>query len=466
MYQEAGRIGASLAELAASPLADGRTELVLVDDGSTDDTARVAATALAAHGLRGRVVRLDHNVGKGGAVSAGMAAAAGRAVAFVDADLSAPAEAVARAFEVVESGVADVVVSTRIHEVDPPLLRRWSSTAFNRLLHRLGLTDHPDTQGGLKAFTAEAASILFRDLRIQRFAFDVEVLLRAELAELRIVELPIAWHHVEEASRVRPLRDGARMAVDVLRLRRRLQAWRQGDAPVMARLERGHWWFRAQRDIALDELARAGGATGPALDVGCGTGALLEELAAAGLGPTAGTDASSAALRVAGPGALGTRAEPDRLPFADATFGVVTALDVVEYLDDDVAALAEYHRVTKPGGLVLVATPAGRWAWSAYDVSLGHRRRYDGPDLAAVVRAAGLDVERVVRHHAWLVPLTWALGRTPLRSLLRPPERATFASPRANAVLGGLATAERRLRQRVALPTGLAVLVVARRPAG
>ena len=358
-----------------------------------------------------------------------------------------------------------MVVTTREHDVVPPPVRRLSSRAFNRLTRRLGLTDRADTQGGLKAFSAEAARMLFRDLRIQRFAFDVEVLLRAQLAGLTVVEVVVPWHHVEASSRVRPLRDGAHMAVDVVLLRRRLQSWAGGRRPLLARIEREHWWYAARRTLVVDELRRAGATGGLALDVGSGTGAMLDDLATTGFGARVGTDVSRAALRAAGPGAGAVNAGPERLPFAGARFDCVTSLDVVEYLDDDVAALREYRRVTRPGGVVVVVVPAGPWAWSAYDVALGHRRRYTAASLQAALRAAGLDVVRTRHYLAWLVPLTFALGRTPLRSLLRPPEQANFVDPRVNRWLGAVAAAERRIGSRVTLPLGMSLLVVARRPA-
>ena len=465
MFDEATRIGASLQALASSPLGDGGTEFLLVDDGSSDGTDEVAAKALAELGLLGRVIRLDRNLGKGGAVCAGMAVAGGRAVAFVDADLSAPPEAVVRCLQLVEDGGADVVVATREHDVVPRPVRRLSSRAFNGLTRRLGLTDRADTQGGLKAFSAEAARMVFRDLRIQRFAFDVEVLLRAQLAGLAVVEVVVPWHHVEESSRVRPLRDGAHMAVDVVRLRRRLRSWDGGRRPLLARLEREHWWYAARRTLVVDEICRAGADRGRALDTGSGTGAMLDGLAAAGFAARVGADASRAALRAGGPGSCAVNAGPERLPFADARFDCLTSLDVIEYLDDDVAALREYRRVTRPGGVVVVVVPAGQWAWSAYDVALGHRRRYSAASLRAALGGAGLDVVRTRHYLAWLLPLTFALGRTPLRSLLRPPEQATFVAPGINRLLGAVAGAERRIGSRVPLPLGMSLLVVARRPA-
>ena len=485
MFDESMRIESSLRALAASPLHAPDTEILLVDDGSADDTPAVAERLIAELGLAARVIRLPQNVGKGGAVRAGVAAATGAALAFVDADLSASPDAVVSCFEHVEAGKADIVVTTRVHPEAvitelPPASRRYGGKIYNALLRTLGLTDLADTQCGLKGFTAEAGKRLFADLHVQGFAFDVEILQRARREGFSILELPIEWHHVE-ASRVRPVRDGARMAVDAVRIRARLgrgaatavvaegaPSMDDDRFPVMARLEREHWWFRAKRALVLDELGRSGDANGgAAADLGCGTGAMAADLLTAGFTTVIGTDLSPAALELAADGTGGagwSAARAEDLPFADGSFRASTSLDVIEHLDDDVAGLREYRRVVADGGLVVVAVPAYRWAWSDHDVALGHRRRYTKGSLRRSVEAAGLRVERVTYFHSWLVPPALVLRRTPVGRLLKgSAEEASFVSPRVNALLRAVAEVERRVLRRIDLPLGLSVLAVARR---
>jgi SAM-dependent methyltransferase len=481
MFNESVRIEASLRALAASPLNAPDTELLLVDDGSTDDTVAVATAVVAELGLGGRIIRLPRNVGKGGAVQAGVAEARGAAVAFVDADLSAPPDAVVTCFEHIEAGKADVVATTRVHPEAvitdlPPATRRYGGKIYNTLLRVLGLTELADTQCGLKAFTADAARRLFGDLRVQGFAFDVEILRRAAQDGLTVLELPIEWHHVE-ASRVRPVRDGARMAVDAVRIRLQGPAGAPAVAPgapsmdddrfpLMARLERDHWWFRAKRSLVVQELEQRAVIAGAAADLGCGTGAMAGDLLAAGFDPVVGTDLSPQALVLAAEANAGAWAtsRAEDLPFAEGSFAVVTSLDVIEHLDDDVVGLREYRRVLASGGRVLVAVPAYAWAWSDHDVTLGHRRRYTKRSLRRAVEAAGFTVERVTYFHSWLVPPALLLRRTPLGRLLKgSAEEASFMSPRVNAFLARISSAERRLLGRVDLPFGLSVLAVARR---
>lgn len=191
---------------------------------------------------------------------------------------------------------------------------------------------------------------------------------------------------------------------------------------------------------------------------------MTADLGAAGFAPVVGTDLSAVALDLAeGADAWGAAAA-DRLPFPDATFACVTSLDVIEHVDDDVAALREYRRVLRPGGVVVVAVPAYQWAWSAHDVALGHRRRYTAGRLRASLEQAGLQVDRVSYFHSWLVPPAVLLRKTPLGRLVAgSDEEASFVSPRVNRALRSASSAERAVLARRDLPFGLSVLGVAHR---
>lgn len=222
LYQESSRIGGTVRRLADSPLCEAGTEFLFVDDGSPDDTVAVLEQALAGSGLQAQVLRLTTNQGKGAAVRTGVLAARGATVVFVDADLSSPPSAIEQVLSAVEDGDAQVALASRAHPrsditTRQPLARETAGKTFNRLIRMLGLTRLPDTQCGLKAFDAETARALFEPLRTRRFAFDVEVLARAEQQGRRIRVIPTEWAHVEE-SRVAPLRDGLRMAWDALRV--------------------------------------------------------------------------------------------------------------------------------------------------------------------------------------------------------------------------------------------------------
>lgn len=225
MYNEAARIGSTLEQLAHSTLPNDQTEIVLVNDGSVDDTLIIARETLADTGLDARIIDLPENQGKGAAVRAGVMAARGSAIAFSDTDLSAGPDQIERIFHAVEQGTEVAVASRLIRGAhiarQPPWPRRIGGKLYNAWLRSLGLTNLPDTQCGLKGFSRDAARAIFPPMRSQRFSFDVEVIARAERAGLKVDQVPVVWSHVP-ASSVHLVRDGAGMATDAVKLRRSL----------------------------------------------------------------------------------------------------------------------------------------------------------------------------------------------------------------------------------------------------
>ena len=466
MHQESARIGPTLRELAAARDVLGHCDLVLVDDGSSDGTADAARRALDETGLPGRVIRLERNSGKGAAIAAGVACATGRVVAFTDADLAAGVEALDQCCSLVESGEADVVVTSRRlpdSEIttQAPVARRSTSAVFRQVVRWAGLRGVSDSQCGVKAFRGEVARTLFSELSVQRFAFDVEVLLRAELAGFNVVEVPVRWRHVD-ASSLRTVRDGTRMLVDVVRLRSRVRGWEPDDKkPVAALLEREHWWWVANRRFALAAASRAA-ASGPHLDADHQTGALLDaishDLGGAAFGVTASAwDAGDARHPT-------VVASPLELALRDGSVGSVFVVDRLEYFTEDEPALREAARVLRPDGVLVLTVPANPSLWTEYDVVLGHQRRYSPASIRAVLEREGFEVIDVAYFFAWLTPITLVLARTPLRSLLlRDAERSSFVHRRINTILRLVVAAEVAIAERVHLPFGQALVVSARK---
>ena len=225
MFREADRIAESLSALAEAGL-DGY-ELVLVDDGSNDETVNVATACLAELGLRGSsVLALHSNRGKGGAVRAGILHAKTPYVGFVDADLSLDPLEIRRALNRLHLTRGDIVVGERV--VDPatqPRLRRIASVAFRRLTESVAPTGVRDPQCALKVFRRDVAIALFEALDTNGYAFDVEVLLRARAAGYSIDEMAVRWTH-QPGSKVRPVRDSLRMMVEVRRIGRTVRPLR------------------------------------------------------------------------------------------------------------------------------------------------------------------------------------------------------------------------------------------------
>ena len=225
-FREAAIIGETLAALRAGLAgvapADA-LELIVVDDGSGDATVERARA-----GGADRVIELGQNCGKGAAVRAGMLAAAGEAVVFTDADLQYPPDRIVAVLARLD-GEVGAVVARRGRSGDAPL-RRLGTYAVARLARALVLRGAAagedlgaDTQCGLKAFRRDVARDVFGRCRVDRFGFDVEVLLL-----LSLLGVPVAVETVEAVpasrrSSVRVLRDGAAILRDLLRIRRWLR---------------------------------------------------------------------------------------------------------------------------------------------------------------------------------------------------------------------------------------------------
>jgi SAM-dependent methyltransferase len=229
-----------------------------------------------------------------------------------------------------------------------------------------------------------------------------------------------------------------------------------------------HWWHRARRELAAAELRRRSDRMRVAVDAGCGAGGMLPVLVDLGASVVVGVEPSTNGLRVAARGRGRAKlvcAVAERLPLADARASALVSMDVVEHIDDDLAAITEYARVLEPGGTLLLQVPAYRWLWSRHDELVGHRRRYTARSLASAVRSAGLEVRRLSYYNAWLLPLAILVRRTPLQRLVRDSgESASYVHPALNWVLLALCRLERAILRRATLPFGVSILLVARRP--
>ena len=200
-------------------------EVIVVDDGSADDTSGVVRARSVRH-REVRLVRHESNSGKGFAVQAGMRAATGVYRLFADADGATPIAELKR-LEAALAGGADVAIGSR-SVADPAVVvrarphRRAAGRVFNRLASWLGLAGLEDTQCGFKAFTAAAADDLFPRLATTGFGFDVELLLRARARGWRISEVAVNWTD-QAGSKVGVLKDGPAMLWQMLRARWRLR---------------------------------------------------------------------------------------------------------------------------------------------------------------------------------------------------------------------------------------------------
>ncbi len=195
-------------------------EILIVDDGSHDDTAEVVEMFAVAHsGVR--LLSYQPNQGKGHAVRTGILSAKGDLMLIDDADGSSPIEELERLERGITSG-ADLVIGSRAksdesRQVQALAYRKWIGNTFNFLVQRLLLPGIYDTQCGFKLFKAEAAREIFAVAQIDGFGFDVEILHIARVRGYKIAEVGINWHNVE-GSKVNVFADSPKMFLDVLQV--------------------------------------------------------------------------------------------------------------------------------------------------------------------------------------------------------------------------------------------------------
>lgn len=197
------------------------TEVIVVDDGSNDDTADVVSTFAASS----RIIRLLQNPinqGKGYSVRRGMMESLGKMTVFTDADLAAPVHEIDKLLAALATG-ADVAIGVRPTSYGQSLLRRFAGQVFNLVVRVMLGLNFEDTQCGLKGFTREAVNIIFARQTIHRWGFDPEILYIARLHGLKVVPIVVEWHAVP-GSKVRVIRDAIRMCAEVLRVR--VNGWR------------------------------------------------------------------------------------------------------------------------------------------------------------------------------------------------------------------------------------------------
>ena len=239
--------------------------------------------------------------------------------------------------------------------------------------------------------------------------------------------------------------------------------------PNLFRVEQSHWWHTGRRRILAgfveDICHRVTDRRPRILDVGCGTGANLLMLSR--YGEAEGVDISEDALAFCRERGLDhvKQGAGEELPYEDGTFDLVTAFDVVEHMDDDLAGLKEMFRVLRPGGHALLFVPTFMFLWGLQDDVSNHRRRYRLPELRSVLEQAGFKIER-----SSYANITFFLPILIIRKLMRltgikADTENNINVSALNGVFGALFGTERTILRYMNLPFGVSGLCVAKKPA-
>jgi len=248
-YNEENRVGRGLDDLLRFLLTQAyKAEVIVVDDGSSDQTAnrvkeRIPEFHAAGHQLR--VLTNNPNRGKGYSVKRGLTEANGEIVLFSDADFSSPITEASKLLDPIAEGRADVAFGSRalnpeLIGVHQPRMREIGGAVFNLLMRTITGLQFKDTQCGFKAFRRPAALPVFSVQRIERFGFDPEVLYIARKQGNRLIEVPVIWNHCEGGelqNKLNYVLDSINMFVDLIRIRLNDVLGRYDNPPAELQLE-------------------------------------------------------------------------------------------------------------------------------------------------------------------------------------------------------------------------------------
>ncbi len=225
-FEEQDRLGDSVRKILryieSEKLA---AELIIVDDGSADQTAEIGEQTCAEFPeIQTKVIRYEKNRGKGFAVKTGLLAAKADIAVFTDADLSTPIEELPKLVKPIQTGEFDLTFGSRALDrnligVHQPWRREQGGKVFNLIVRTLTQLPFWDTQCGFKAFNMTKFRPLLDVMQIEKFGFDVEFLYVANLHELKLKEIPVRWDH-DERTKVNVFRDSQRMFNEVRLIRK------------------------------------------------------------------------------------------------------------------------------------------------------------------------------------------------------------------------------------------------------
>jgi dolichyl-phosphate beta-glucosyltransferase len=478
VFDESHRFGDCAPELAAFVAARPSSRLVFVDDGSADGTPELVERFIAARpGACIELIRRPHQ-GKGAAIEAGLATVEEGIGAFCDVDLATPLSeleviidtaALAPVVAIGSRGTAASRLTRRQNRV-----RELLGRTYNRAIQLAVVPGISDTQCGAKAAQARVWRAVLPACHENGLAWDVEVVAVARALGIPVQEVGIEWRH-QDGSRVRPLRDGARMLRAIPRIRSNATAVRaraagpaggdgvfdDANAARLAATDADHWWFRSKATFVSLLIRRHARRSGLLVDVGAGSGGVTAMLGwppGRALAVEGNLDLVAAARSRH---ALATAvADGAAIPVRDGTAAVVCLLDVIEHVEDPGPMLREAARMVAADGCVIVNVPGHPRLWSEADEILGHARRYTRRGLARDLERGGLEVVWMSHVFSWLALPVWLRRRTAASS--EDSLGLEVSSPVIDRLAMLLTRVESGLTRVVSLPLGTSVLCLAR----
>lgn len=235
---------------------------------------------------------------------------------------------------------------------------------------------------------------------------------------------------------------------------------------IFFEIQKKHWWFVTKKVIVLDTIDRHLGKNGniKVLDIGCGSGLMLNSLEE--LGETFGMDMSDEAISFSQEifnGKVGRGTLPDQIPYEENTFDLITALDVIEHVDQDIDSLKSIRSRLVSDGKAVITVPAYMFLWSAFDDLNEHKRRYTLAELNKKLVQAGFKVEKITYFNTLLFPVVFVVRM--LNNLLKRDGASDVDMPSLplNFVLKKIFGIEKYLLRYVNLPFGVSVLAVVKK---
>jgi len=416
LYNEEEFVAALLARVIAAPLPEGfRREIIVADDGSTDGSVQEVEAVQARYPGMIRLLKTDHNQGKGAALRRAIAEATGEFCIIQDADLEYDPNEYPKLLHPLADGRADAVYGSRFAtSSERRVLYFWHSfanhvlTLMCNIFADLNLTD---METCYKAFRTTLLQSI--PLRSQRFGFEPEITIKLAKRQARIYETPISYsgRTYEEGKKI-GLKDAFEAFWVILRTALSRDIYTDKDKDILDAFAQAPNFNRWMADTIRPYVGRR------VLEIGAGMGNLTRQLVP-GRKRYVATDIDREHLdrlrnRLARRPNLEiaelNAALPENHDLFQGQMDTVICLNVLEHIEDDLGALRNIHNLLEQGGRAIILVPCGQSIYNSLDEELGHFRRYSEDQLRERMTQAGFDVETVLRFNRASRPGWWFNG--------------------------------------------------------